>query len=179
MARLIELLWESHANDDYPRYWPADAARFVISPGETGAWVAEQDGMVVGHVALHKASGDPTYEIAHRVTAIASAWTQCTFSVRQPYPWYRTVFSIAAEAMTMVAAGFAYVSLGGAAGPLDFNTLPKPLVGAIATYFFANTALVAGAIALYEAAGWTRLDGFRLEVRQGSLNLWVYLGPPP
>src|SRR5439155_6329912 len=66
------------------------------------------------------------------LTAVASAWMQCTFSVRQPNPGYRTVFSMAADALAMVAAGFAYVLLGGAAGPLDFDTLPKPLVGAIA-----------------------------------------------
>jgi PAS domain S-box-containing protein len=82
------------------------------------------------------------------LTAMASAFMQCTISVREPYPWYRTVFSMAAEGMTMIAVGFAYVSLGGSTAPLDFNTLPKPLVGAIATYFFVNTGLVAGAIAL-------------------------------
>ena len=47
---------------------------------------------------------------------VAGAWTQCTFNVRQPYPPYRTVFSMAAEAITMQATGLVYVSLGGAAG---------------------------------------------------------------
>src|SRR5436190_4943498 len=81
------------------------------------------------------------------ISAMASALTQCTFSVREPYPWYRTVFSMAAESITMIATGATYVMLGGTTGPLDFDTLPKPLVGAIATYFFVNTGLIAGAIA--------------------------------
>jgi len=87
------------------------------------------------------------------VAAVASAWMQCTVSVRQRYPWYRTVFSMAAEAVTMVAAGFVYVTLGGGVGPVEFDMLPKPLVGAIATHFFVNTGLVAGAIALSRRQG--------------------------
>jgi PAS domain S-box-containing protein len=82
------------------------------------------------------------------LVAIASAWTQCTFNVRQPYPWYRTVFSMAAEAITVAATGVAYTSLGGLVPPVDVMALSKPLAGAIATYFLVNTGLVAGAIAL-------------------------------
>jgi PAS domain S-box-containing protein len=82
------------------------------------------------------------------IVALAGAFTQCTIRARQFEPWYRTVFSLAAEAVTMVATGMVYAWLGGRAGSLDFETLPGPLVGAIATYFFVNTGLVAGAIAL-------------------------------
>jgi PAS domain S-box-containing protein len=59
---------------------------------------------------------------------------------------YRTVFSMAAEAITMVATGLSYTWLGGPVAPLDFSGLSQPLVAAIATYFFVNTGLVAGAI---------------------------------
>ena len=55
---------------------------------------------------------------------------------------------MAAEAITMALTGWVYISLGGAVPPLDFASLPKPLVGAIATYFLVNTGLVACAIAL-------------------------------
>ncbi len=81
------------------------------------------------------------------VIALAGVWTQCTFNVRRPYPWYRTTFSIAAEALTMVATGSVYQMLGGPTIPRDLGTLAGPLVGAIATYFFVNTGLVAAAIA--------------------------------
>ncbi len=80
--------------------------------------------------------------------AVAGVWAQCTFRVRKPYPPYRTVFSMAAEAITMAATGVAYVSLGGTLAPSEFSVLARPLVGAIGSYFIVNTALVAGAIAL-------------------------------
>ncbi len=74
-------------------------------------------------------------------------WTQCTFKVRRPYPWYRTLFSIAAEALTMVATGLVYRALGGPLTPTEFTGLARPLVAAIATYFVVNTGLIAAAIA--------------------------------
>ena len=80
--------------------------------------------------------------------AVAGAWTQCTYKVRRRYPLYRSIFSAAAEAITMAATGLAYARLGGAATPRDLVPLAGPLVGAIATYFLVNTGLVAGAIAL-------------------------------
>jgi PAS domain S-box-containing protein len=80
--------------------------------------------------------------------AVAGAWTQCTFNVRRAYPWYRTAFSMAGEALSVAASGLVYLSLGGAVPPTDVFALPTPLVAAIATYFLVNSALVAGAIAL-------------------------------
>jgi signal transduction histidine kinase/CheY-like chemotaxis protein len=82
------------------------------------------------------------------LVALAGVWTQCTVKIRQPYRWYQTTFSVAAEAITMAATGVAYWSLDGPSPPLDFMELAKPLVGAIAAYFLVNTGLVAGAIAL-------------------------------
>ena len=80
------------------------------------------------------------------LVAVAGAWTQCVFRVKRPYPLYRTVFSIAAEAITMAATGLSYAWLGGPIQPIVFSGLSRPLVAAIATYFFVNTGLVAGAI---------------------------------
>jgi PAS domain S-box-containing protein len=82
------------------------------------------------------------------VVTVAGAWTQCTFNVRRPYPPYRTIFSMAAEAVAMQATGLVYLWLHGAPGLLHVATLPKALVGVSATCFFVNTGLVAGAIAL-------------------------------
>jgi signal transduction histidine kinase/ActR/RegA family two-component response regulator len=82
------------------------------------------------------------------LVALAGVWTQCTYRPKRPYPLYRTLFSCAAVVLTMVATGFVYVSLGGPFSPLSTTALARPLVGAIATYFVANTTLVAGAIAL-------------------------------
>ena len=82
------------------------------------------------------------------LVAAAGALAQCTINVKQRYPVYRTVFSVAAEILTMAATGLAYHALGGTQGPFDIGSLVKPLVGAIATYFCLNTGLVAIAIGL-------------------------------
>jgi signal transduction histidine kinase len=82
------------------------------------------------------------------LVAAAGALAQCTINVKQPYPAYRTVFSVTAEILTMAATGLAYQALGGTLGPFDIGPLMKPLVGAIATYFCLNTGLVAIAIGL-------------------------------
>ncbi|HEY7171794.1 MAG TPA: ATP-binding protein [Vicinamibacterales bacterium] len=82
------------------------------------------------------------------IVAMAGVWTQCTYKPKRAYPLYRTVFSTAAEAITMAATGWAYQQLGGPLPPHDTATLARPLVGAIATYFVFNTGLVASAIAL-------------------------------
>jgi PAS domain S-box-containing protein len=82
------------------------------------------------------------------VIAVAGAWTQCTFNVKRAYPPYRTVFSMAAEAITIQATGVAFAWLGGTPTLLDMATLPKATFGGIATYFIVNTGLVTIAIAL-------------------------------
>ena len=85
---------------------------------------------------------------AAMVMGVAVAWTQCTFRVNRRYPAHCTIFSMAAEAIAVIATGAAYVSLGGRSGDVAVAQLAQPLVGAIATHFLVNTGLVAGAIAL-------------------------------
>jgi PAS domain S-box-containing protein len=82
------------------------------------------------------------------VAAAAAAWTQCTFNVKRPYPLYCTVFSMACEAITIQATALVYWWLGGGPGPLPFVSLPRQIVGIVATYFVVNTTMVAAAIAL-------------------------------
>jgi len=78
--------------------------------------------------------------------AVAGAWIQCTVNVSLPYPWYRTVFSATAQALTMAVTSVAYQSLGGSSG-IDFALTPVSIAGAIAAYFIVNSVLIAGAIA--------------------------------
>jgi signal transduction histidine kinase/CheY-like chemotaxis protein len=82
------------------------------------------------------------------LVAIAAAFTQCTYKVREAYPFYRTVFSMSAEAITVAATGIVYGWLGGSLGPFDLVALARPLVGAISVYFIVNTGLIAVVIAL-------------------------------
>src|SRR6266540_3884666 len=82
------------------------------------------------------------------IVAAVSAWSQCTFRIKERNPAYRTLFSMACLVITVQAAGQIYHWLGGAPGQFDIWTLPKPLVGAATSYFLINTAMVATAIAL-------------------------------
>ena len=47
------------------------------------------------------------------IVAVAGVLTQCTYKVKKSYPLYRTLFSAAAEVLTMVATGIVYQQLGG------------------------------------------------------------------
>ncbi|MGE0812212.1 MAG: HD domain-containing phosphohydrolase [Vicinamibacterales bacterium] len=81
--------------------------------------------------------------------AVTSAWSQCTFRMKQPTPWYRTLFSMASLAITVMAAGWVYGRMGGVPGVLeDSFAVAASLVGAASTYFVFNTVLVSVAIAL-------------------------------
>jgi diguanylate cyclase (GGDEF)-like protein/putative nucleotidyltransferase with HDIG domain len=82
------------------------------------------------------------------IVAAASAWSQCTFRIKERNPAYRTLFSMGCLVITVQVAGTIYGVLGGRPGVLDIWTLPKPLVGAATAYFLINTAMVATAIAL-------------------------------
>ncbi len=81
--------------------------------------------------------------------AMTSAWSQCTFRMKQPTPWYRTLFSMASLAITVRAAGFVYEGLGGVPSMLGSSFgAAAALFGAATTYFLFNTVLVSCAIAL-------------------------------
>jgi diguanylate cyclase (GGDEF)-like protein/putative nucleotidyltransferase with HDIG domain len=82
------------------------------------------------------------------VVAAASAFSQCTFRIKERNPIYRTLFSMACLVVTVQAAGAVYLWLGGMPGALEVRSLAKPLVGAATTYFLLNTLTIATAIAL-------------------------------
>src|SRR6185436_13774341 len=103
------------------------------------------------------------------LVAAASAWSQCTFRIKERNPLYRTLFSMGCLIITVQAAGAIYAWSGGV--PLwpiigsnskdasyNFWDLPKPLVGAASSYFLINTAMVATAIAI--------------STRQSVLKVW-------
>jgi diguanylate cyclase (GGDEF)-like protein/putative nucleotidyltransferase with HDIG domain len=82
------------------------------------------------------------------IVAAASAYSQCTFRIKEPNPVHRTLFSMACLVITVQAAGSAYSLLGGVPGSVPIVSLAKPLVGAATTYFVVNTLAIASAIAL-------------------------------
>ncbi len=50
------------------------------------------------------------------LVAAASAYSQCTFRIKEPNPTHRTLFSMACLVLTVQAAGAAYMLLDGAPG---------------------------------------------------------------
>jgi GNAT superfamily N-acetyltransferase len=54
----IRLLALVHVQDRYPLQWPDDAADWLNPRALIAAWVAEESGAVLGHVALHSAESD-------------------------------------------------------------------------------------------------------------------------
>ena len=69
-AQCLDLLMQVHESDGYPMYLPEDVPAFITPEYEVAAWVAERDGRIVGHAALHQASVDPTLAAAQRATGL-------------------------------------------------------------------------------------------------------------
>jgi diguanylate cyclase (GGDEF)-like protein len=84
------------------------------------------------------------------------AWTQCTFRNREPNPLHQTLFSVAALAISMAAAGAIYGSLGEPSTTWSLLQL-KSFAAAATTFFMLNTGLVAGAVALSARNSFARI----------------------
>src|SRR5690349_12734676 len=82
------------------------------------------------------------------VVAAASAYSQCTFRIKERNPLYRTLFSMSVLVVTVQAAGYVYQSFGGVPGAFEWRKIAQPLVGAATTYFVVNTLAIGAAIAL-------------------------------
>jgi diguanylate cyclase (GGDEF)-like protein/putative nucleotidyltransferase with HDIG domain len=79
--------------------------------------------------------------------ATISAWTQCTFRVGARNPLHRILFNIGSLTLTAWIAGLPIALLMGG-GPPVFAALARTAAVIAPLYFFSNTILVAGAIAL-------------------------------
>jgi len=52
LERCVALLREVYDADGYPTVWPADPAGWLAGRRALGAWVAEADGALLGHLTL-------------------------------------------------------------------------------------------------------------------------------
>ena len=66
MVTLVRIAKWVHALDGYPKYLPDSLEQFVASPDALAAWVAEDGGALVGHVALHRRSSDAVMALASK-----------------------------------------------------------------------------------------------------------------
>ena len=82
------------------------------------------------------------------VIAVVAAWSQTTFNTfRARNPWHRTVFNMAALAVTMAATDVALRNVAGHPRPWDMRGDALALGAAAATYYVVNSGVVAAAIA--------------------------------
>jgi GNAT superfamily N-acetyltransferase len=66
----LELARVVNETDDYPVYLPADLRSFLFPAQAIAAWVAEIDGHIVGHVALHQRGNDTVMQVVADVTGL-------------------------------------------------------------------------------------------------------------
>lgn len=154
-AACIQLLLAVHHADGYPRYLPTDPAGFVTPRHETTAWVAEQDEAIVGHIALHESTVDPTLPAAQRATGLPP------------------------EGLAVVARMLVDPTIRRAGVGRELLTTATQHAAAQRQRCVLDVVRDAHApIAFYEAAGWQRLEPLTLTFENGAaLDLWVYLGP--
>jgi GNAT superfamily N-acetyltransferase len=68
LEHCLRLLETVHQADGYPMFWPNDPVKWLSPHGMLGAWVADEDGRVIGHVDLRAAEADSG----------AAVWSQAT-----------------------------------------------------------------------------------------------------
>jgi ribosomal protein S18 acetylase RimI-like enzyme len=146
---------QAYRLDGYPKYLPDDMEKFLVGPEAIRAWVAELDGEVVGHVALHRRSSQEVMAKMEAVTGLTPE--NLAFVARlvvAPSGRRRGV----ARALLATATEGA-VALG-----------RRPVLDVLED----NRA----AIALYERAGWARAGRVEWNLTDGRLlREFVYLSP--
>ena len=109
------------------------------------------------------------------MVAVFSALTQSLYHARDKSPLFRTLFSVAALVLTVMASGLAY-SL--CRGPLP---MPPPYISAMAliagagTYWLVNTGLVSGAVSLTTNKSFWSVWGVHLKWTVLSFTLGGFL----
>lgn len=145
----------THLVDGYPRYQPPDMAAFVTPAGEVAGWVVELDGEIVGHVALHTATGDPTSAAARGATG-------------------RSDHQLAVVARLMVHPRVRRRGL--ARRLLQTATMAAARRGQRVVLDVLKEST--DVLTCYEQLGWQRIGDVVLPLPGvPALDLWVYLGP--
>ncbi|MEV0901379.1 GNAT family N-acetyltransferase [Actinoplanes sp. NPDC049802] len=152
----VALLRRVHARDGYPLYLPPDdEAGFLRPDHQRAAWVAEQGGRIVGHVALHCPRENPTLSAAAAATGLP-------------------VDRLALVARLFTAPEVRRQGLGRAL--LRHATARAPELGRRAVLDVGQR--LPTAVALYESEGWSRAGELRISLNESTvLDLWVYVSP--
>jgi GNAT superfamily N-acetyltransferase len=155
IAACADLVREVHALDHYPRFLPGDLRSFLVPPATYGSWVADQNGEVVGHIAL----------LPH---GVRSALEIASSALGRP-----------ADQLAVVARLFVSPrARGKGAGRRLLDTATAEAISRGLWPVLDVDADLAPAIALYESRGWARAGMVTVRFSDGhSLNEYVYTGP--
>lgn len=155
-SQLLEIAQLVHEQDGYPRHLPDSNYRnFLFGHDALGAWVAEDEGCVIGQVALHPRSSAAVMDFAahalgqpeHRLGVVARLLVD---------PNRRR---LGAGAELLARAAGASMALG-----------RWPILDVVQD--------LASAVLLYERRGWVRLGAVTVTFRGGvTVEEYVYLAP--
>ena len=152
--RLAEIV---HVNDGYPVHLPGDLRSFVVRPDALASWVADREGDIVGHVALHPTSSSAVIALAAEKARVAPS-------------------QLGVVARLLVAPGVRRLGVG--------RSLLDAAAGhAVRLGLFPILDVVThheAAIRLYDACGWVRVGLVTSTFEEGfSVDEFVYLAPRP
>jgi GNAT superfamily N-acetyltransferase len=150
----LQLLRETHDADGYPARWPRNPWRFLAPPHEITAWVWAESDNVHGHIALHANDHLP---------AVDAACVEAGLSPDQVGLVARLLV-----APTARRQGIATYLLAHAAA--EANRLGLRPVLDVAKHHGA-------AVAFYEACRWTQTGDLTLNLADGVLECWFFVGP--
>jgi GNAT superfamily N-acetyltransferase len=157
MDACVRILADVHAADGYPLLWPEDPAEWLSPDTLLTAWVAEKEGILVGHVALCSAVGDSS----------APLW-----STASGLPPDR----IAVIAKLFVSPRARGRGLGAALlGEACMEARRRGLLPALEVLDHDRSA-----IALYERTGWRRVASAPApwaQTADGQASLFYYFAP--
>ena len=141
--------------DGYPAHWPDDPTQWLAPTELLGAWVAEADGLVVGHLALRAGAAEPG----------ARVWSEAT-----GLPMER----LASVTRFFVSPQSRGAGIGGAL--LDAGCAEATARGAHPVLDVVETDR--DAIRLYEGRGWRRVHSEPwTAARDGKTLLHYYVAP--
>jgi GNAT superfamily N-acetyltransferase len=144
-----------HELDGYPRYLPNDLRSFIASPDAYAGWVAEQEGVVLGQVALH--GRGPEAAVALAAKELNRPSDQLGIIAR---------LFVSPQARRQGVGG----SLLSVAAEESIAQHLWPILDVVTDHH--------GAIALYECNGWRRVGEVTSHFKNGfSLDEFVYVGP--
>lgn len=155
LEECVELTRVVHDADRYPLVLQANLAAFLTSRRLIVAWVAQLNGRVIGHVALHRGSSSPMSSLVEETLGVE--------------PDRIGVPSRLMVAPSSRCGGVGRRLLRTAAAEASRRGL-TPALDVVTSY--------TAAITMYENEGWRRIGTITLAVPDGtSADEYVYVGP--